>query len=283
MVAAVSVALKDRLDRSIALGTFLRRLRRLADRARHGPARLGNVAMLHAGRCGSSVLADLLKQRPDFRWAGELFESMPPIYYRMDARRRARERIGNALWRWRTPYFGFDTKVLPEQHLHADLANQTVEEYVALLESLGFRHFILLGRRNHLRRAVSVAVGGKTGQWNTTGAVARARVTLDPARFASYGATLPLLDYFRALDAVHARVRAALQGRHVLELEYEADLQADPRAAYARTCAWLGLPPHPVEVRLRKINDRPLADIVDNLDELRAALTGTPYEWMLAA
>jgi hypothetical protein len=276
-------ALTSRVDRSIALGLLLRRLRRFGDRLAHAPRRVANVAMLHAGRCGSSVLADLLDQRPDFYWAGELFELMPTIYYRMEAEHRAQERIANAMYRPAEPYFGFDSKYLPEQHLHPDLANKTVEDYVALLDALGFEHFILLGRRNHLRRAVSVAVGTKTGQWNTAGDVASTTVRLDIARFASYGARMPLVDYFQSLDVVHERVRSALRGRRLLELEYEDDIQADPRLAYDKTCAWLGLAPHEVRVRLRKINDRPLTEMLQNFSEVQAALRGTAYEWMLSA
>jgi hypothetical protein len=273
---------RNLLDRSVALGLLLRRVRRLGDRVIRGRARRGNVAMLHAGRCGSSVLADLLDQRPDFHWAGELFENVPPVYLRMDPEHRARERIANAMWRAPEPYFGFDSKYLPEQHLHRDLANKSVAGYVELLEELGFGHFILLGRRNHLRRAVSVAVGTKTGQWNTAGQVERATVRLDLANFASYGARMPLLDYFRSLDAVHDTVRAALRGRQVLELDYESDIERDPRVAYDKACAWLRLTPQPVQVRLKKINDRQLGDIVENFGDVQALLSGTPYEWMLS-
>lgn len=281
MVGSVHTKLRDRLDRNVALGLFLRRVRRFADRALKGGTREGNIAMLHAGRCGSSVVADLLNQHPEVYWAGELFELMSPIYYCMDSGRRAEELIANALYRRRTRYFGFDSKYLPEQHLRPELANQSVEGYVGLLRRLGFRHFILLGRRNHLRRAVSVAIGTKTGQWNTRGEVRRTTARIDPDRFMSYGTEMPLLHYFRSLDETHARARNALQGQRLLELGYEADIEGDPQVAYRKVCAWLDIAPRAVEVRLRKLNPLPLSDLVDNFEEVERTLRGTPYAWML--
>lgn len=281
MANTLRVAVRDLVDRSPALGMHLRRLRRHLQRRRLGGNRLGNVAMLHAGRCGSSVVADLLDQHPDVWWAGELFENMAPIYYRMDSAHRAEERIANAMHRVSTPWYGFDSKYLPEQHLRPELANQSIEGYVALLKRLGFDHFMLVGRRNHLRRAVSVTIGTKTGQWNTAGEVRRVTVRLDPGRFMSYGTEMSLIDYFRSLDEIHERARRAIRSEHHLELEYESDIEKDPRVAYGRTAAWLGLRDFPVEVRLKKINTRPMRELVENFDEVAAVLRGTPHAWML--
>lgn len=279
---ALRRVLRDSLDRSITVGISIRRARRWLDRARHRAARVGNIAMLHAGRCGSSVVADLLNQRPDFRWAGELFESMPSYYYRLNSERRAKERIADSMFRTGTAYFGFDSKYLPEQHLRPELANKSIEDYVGLLRELGFAHFILLGRRNHLRRAVSLMVGTKTGQWNTLGTVQSTTIRLDPQRIVSYQTEMSLLEYFRSLDEARERARAAIGTASLLELEYERDIERGPGVAYDKVCAWLGLSPQAVRVRLKKLNDRPMSEIVENFQEIRTFLSGTPHEWMLA-
>lgn len=270
-------------DHSTGLGMVARRLRRRVHEFANKKVRVGNIAMLHAGRCGSTVLADLLNQHPDVRWANEPFESMKPAYYRMNPAGRARQVIADRLYREKTRFFGFDSKYLPEQHLRPELANKSPEAYVTLLEELGFRYFILLDRKNHLRRAVSVAVGDRTGQWNTSNAaeVRKARVRLDPLRFLSYGKEMPLLTYFENLDNTYAALKRRLAGQRLLELVYEEDIQRDPGVAYRKACQFIGVEPQPVRVRMQKINPEPLHALVENLDEVAAYLRGTPYEWML--
>lgn len=262
----------------------IRSLRRRVHTALRRRNRVANIAMLHAGRCGSSVLADLLGQHPGFRWVGEPFENMLPAYYRMDARRRAEAVIGNSLYFRDCRYYGFDSKYLPEQHLHPDLANKTPAEYVALLDRLGFTHYILLDRRNHLRRAISLAIGTQTRLWNTDRSPPReARARIDPGRFTSYGREMPLERYFESLEERHGEFRRLLQGHRLLELTYEDDIERDPRTAYHKTCAFLGIAPVPVEVRLQRLNRRPARELVENFDELERALRGTRYAWMLDA
>jgi len=271
-------------DHSAGGGMLARRLQRFVRQVAYQRHRAGNMAMLHAGRCGSSVLADLLNQHPDVRWANEPFENMKPAYYRMSSAHRARQVIADRMYRERSRYFGFDSKVLPEQHLAPALANKDPADYVALLRELGFGHFILLERRNYLRQAVSIAIGGVTGQWNTLGQpVPTPVVHLDPARFVSYGREMPLLEFFASLDRRFAELRRLLQPRERLDLVYEDDIEADPRVGYAKVCGFLGIVEQPVSVRLKRLNPHPIRAMVANFDELRATLQGTRYEWMLEA
>lgn len=281
---ALRNTVRDRLDRVPGLGRTLRRIRRYRDRAVNARGRVANVAMLHAGRCGSSVLADLLNQHPGFRWGGELFEAMSPYYYRLDSACRAEERIADAMYRGRWRYFGFDSKYLPEQHLHSDLANKTPAGYVELLGHLGFTHYILLDRRNHLKRAVSVAIGTRTQLWNTAGQVgAKVTVRMDPERFVSYGREMTLNQYFGSLEERYSMFRGLLEGKRLLELAYEDDVEVDPKIGYDKICAFMGLEPARVQVRLKRMNPYRLPDLVENFDELERFLAGSRHAWMLRA
>jgi hypothetical protein len=267
---------------STGLGIYARQVRTLVRKARDRD-RSGNIAMLHAGRCGSSVLADMLNQHSDIRWANEPFENMLPAYYRMSSAKRAYHVISNSMHARPAKYYGFDSKYLPEQHLRPELANKSPEQYIALLDSLGFNYFILLNRRNHLRRAISVQIGSQTGQWNTAhpNEIRRATVRLDPQRFVSYGKEMPLKQYFHSLDTTYAVIKQHLAERRLLELVYEDDIQHDPRLAYMRTCHFLGIDAQPVNVRLQKINLKPIHELVENFEEVETCLNGTEYEWML--
>lgn len=270
-------------NNSVWLGLPARRLRRWVHVARNKSFRRGNLVMLHAGRCGSSVLADMLNQHPEMRWANEPFEVMTPAYRAMPARHRAAELLADRMYRQRIPYFGFDMKYLPEQHMRREMANQTPDSLMELLEGLDFRYFVLLTRRNHLRRAVSAEIGRKRGYWNTFDAVKdRVTVRLDPQRFLSYGRETPLVEYFRGLDEAYEAFRSRLADRHLLELVYEQDVQNDPAIGYGRICSMLGIEPRAANVRLKRINPQPLSQLIENFGEVEAALAGSPYAWMTA-
>lgn len=260
-----------------------RYLRTQARRQQRQGNRVANIAMLHAGRCGSSVLADMLHQHTQLHWRGEPFESMTPGYYGMNAKYRALCRLSEEMWARDTPYYGCDLKYLPEQHLRPELANLNADDCVQLLQRLGTTHYILLNRRNHLRRAVSATIGRTTGQWAAVAEAPKATaVHLDPEAFISYGESMSLTKYFRALDERYAQFSRLLAGQNLLELVYESDIQTDPQLAYVKTCDFLDLPPQPVDVRLRKQNLKPLGELILNFSEIKEYLATTEYQWMLS-
>lgn len=251
----------------------------------HGVPTQKRIAMFHAGRCGSSVLANMLAQHPEIHWANEIFENMQPGFYRMPASNRAETRIKATIHPPEKAFFGFETKYLPEQHLREELANHSPESYVSLLQRLGFEHYILLDRSNHLRRAVSTAIGIKTNQWSNKGKQAPVTtVTLNPEKFVSYGESMTLTKFFESLEHRYQEMKLALSKSSLLELNYEEDILPDPTIGYKKTCAFIGTDARKdVEVRLRKQNTRPLSKLVENYDDIAAYLRGTRYEWMLTA
>ena len=69
--------------------------------------------------------------------------------------------------------------------------------------------------------------------------------------------------------------------KNVLHLSYEEHIQDNPKEAYLKICEFLQIKPKKVDVRLSRTNPYPLKDIIENMDEVRDYLHGTPYEWML--
>lgn len=251
--------------------------------------------MLHPGRTGSTVVADLLARTPGVRWAGEMFEPVGnPDWPRCAAdpraalvassrrplQKRSRRKSMRVAWNYRL--FGFETKYLPDQHLRADVLNRSIEAYLALLTGLGFERFVLLHRANFLRWLVSGLVGFRTGQWHTQAApAAPTRLRLDPNAVPLGTGTVPLVAYFQRLEAERARLNAALAGRACLDLCYETDVLPDPQRAYRAICAFAGVAAVSLPVRLERTNPFPLAQIVENYDEVAQALAGTRWAWML--
>ena len=79
-----------------------------------------------------------------------------------------------------------------------------------------------------------------------------------------------------------ADARRLLTGREILDLTYEDDIADDPHRAYRRICDFLGVTPEPVEVRYGRTTPFPLSGVIENFDEVKAALASTEFEWMLA-
>ncbi len=248
------------------------------------PSRPGSVAMLHTGRNGSTVLANLLRQHPALLWDGELFEKLQKgqlqeLAWTRDPFVVLRNRMRHAAPR----IYGFETKAHRLQHLSPKVVGLPTEAYVARLHALGFSRFIVLRRRNYLRQAVSAAVGRAAKRRHIYHGEERAltQIHLDIERTVLSNGQLPLLDRFREFDALYAELGALLAPEATLELEYESHIEADPGVAYGMVCVFLGLPARAATTRLVKTNPYPLREIVLNHDEVARVLRDTPYAWML--
>jgi hypothetical protein len=93
--------------------------------------------------------------------------------------------------------------------------------------------------------------------------------------------TRPLIAHLEGYRSALAEVRAAIGDGPVLELRYESDLQSDPAQAAGRTFEFLELPARSVEVRYGRTAAAALPALIENYEEVVAALSGTQYAWML--
>lgn len=237
--------------------------------ARPGPM----ACMFHVGRSGSTVLADQLGQHPGLAWAGELLD---PKRIRLgprtalalvEATARAAGERG----------FGFETKFY-----HLRRAGLGLGDFVARLDALGFDRFLVVRRRNLLRKVVSSQVARASRSWHLPAGTAAAlhTIRIDPDRVPVEGGHRPLVEIIELYLADFRALDAALGGRPRLDLVFEDDIRPDPAAACRRALAFLGLPPHPTAVRLAPTTPWPLGRVVENLDQVRAHLAGTPHAWM---
>jgi hypothetical protein len=92
----------------------------------------------------------------------------------------------------------------------------------------------------------------------------------------------PLLDYLIDYDKHFSELETLLEGKCLLKLSYEEDIEKDPKIAYSRVCEFMNIPRQDVSVNLSKTNPFPLKDMIENFDEVKNTLSGTPYEWMLS-
>lgn len=241
------------------------------------------VTTFHIGRSGSTVLGDLLNQHSAVRWLGEIYEwpeyrdSTAPAGSGSELTRRLRARLPDV----HKPVAGVEAKFF---HLH--------DHHIALEDFLDeLRHeagsgmrcrFIMLRRKNYLRKIVSSLAARQRTQWFSRpgGQLKPVHLEINPERVCIDGDTQPLIDYLQDWDAQFAQLDAALMNEGALPLTYEDDIEQDPRVAYRKVCAWLGLPPEAPEVRYARTTAGPLTDIVTTMDAVRTALSGTVYAWM---
>jgi hypothetical protein len=241
--------------------------------------------MFHIGRSGSTVLGDLLNQHPEIYWDGEIYDPfskgwalgtvMAPGEMGLDPIRVLRKRRIKAGAR----YYGFETKFF-----HLRLMEVGLSEYVRDLHRHGVDRFVVLERRNYLRKVVSAAVAHERATFSRSAHDAQpaaTRVCLDTQDLRIEFSSRPLLDYLEDYRENFARLRELLPEERTLWLTYEDDVSLDPARGYERVCSFVGLDPYPVAVRYGKTNPHPLSEIIVNYDEVENALGGTTYEWML--
>lgn len=249
---------------------------------RHAGKRPGVVVMLHVGRCGSTVLANLLSQNPGVYWDGKLPRKAHQLYGA-----RVRD-LDHAAWVQQqfaisgARFYGFEFKILEDQY--PAVFGTSTAEFLQTCRRIGVTHYILLVRRNTLRHVVSHYASKNRGSWHAQAGdkVQKKTFSLDTDAITTGRAPgRPLASYLEEVDAAHAQVRDLLAGERLLEIEYERDIDAaGAQTAYERVCAFLGIAPGSAQIRNRKMNPYPLTDVLENFEAVEAALADTPHAWM---
>lgn len=244
-----------------------------------------NVVMIHMGRSGSTVLGDLIGQRPDIHWDLEvLMRKRINRYARMVPFRQKILNDPNRIVHWRMllaekPIYGFE--VMPHQ---VERFNVELPEYLAGLLKLGIRHAIVLERKNTIRLAISRLYGMRKGRWQKRDSVPvkskKEPLTINFEDVYGYGRSLmENLDYFSDLNE---KVIPMLGGFDVLRLTYEDDILPSPIIGYDRCCQFLNLPEYEeVSIQFKKLNPYPVKEMIENFDEVENYLAGSRYQQML--
>jgi len=242
-----------------------------------------NLAMLHTGRCGSSVLGLMLDDHPHIVWASELLKDIAKVRPDgVDGKTTATQMIRQGGRSAISKVYGFETKYLPQLDLRPSHVGMDLPDYLDLLRGLGYDHFVLLERKNYLRRAISVEVARQKMQWHTQDKAAKAtRVYLDTQAFQTGSEVMTLVELFEQIDREYDRAKGLLADDQLVCISYEDDILADPRIAYGKICEFVGLAPGEPEVKLKRTNPFGYDQMVTNFEEVADALRGTPYAWML--
>jgi len=250
------------------------------------PNDVTGVAMFHIGRCGSTVIADMLGRQPNFRSIGEIYtayrgnrldqQSATPGNYTAAKLAQASAAIKNR------GTVLFEVKFLPT--LDMTFFPGGMECFLETIGGMGVTKAIVLSRRNLLRRLVSTAISVKRKAYQKrAGETVNIPTVSLPLSGTYLGATGTIVQIFDMIDREYDALRDVLDrhGMAALALEYEADIQDNPGLAVTKTCHFLGLEPVDVSPEFQRINNKGLADILSNYAAVSEILNGTKFEGML--
>ncbi|NJO77633.1 MAG: hypothetical protein HC827_03340 [Cyanobacteria bacterium RM1_2_2] len=168
---------------------------------------------------------------------------------------------------------------------HLDILKLDLKDFVDQLSSMGFTHFIVLERKNYLRKIVSSKVA-KLSQYHIKPgeAAPSIQIHLDPQQITLERHTRTLIEWLEEYQNQFNSLEKLLEDYQTLKLTYEEDISSSPRIAYQQVLKFIGIEvsdENGPAIRYAKTNSRQLSQIITNFDEVEAALRKTPFEWML--
>ena len=239
-----------------------------------------NVCMWHTGRCGSTVIADLINQDGRIHWAGEILEgytnkiwSQKKIVDGNDSKKQIYRRINKRQKAAGRHPFGFEMK-----HDHHQKLNVEFDDALKIIKQLRFDKYILLERKNYLRQAVSWRVAVARGKTHLVKGQKRKLVKIN----INVTDEDTLLNGLKSHTQYHKELKEKLPP-DFLYLCYEDDIQSAPYKGYSKIMQYLGYTPKELSTKLRKTNPYELSEVIENFDEVSDYLKNTPFHWMITS
>jgi hypothetical protein len=168
---------------------------------------------------------------------------------------------------------------------HLGLVGISIGDFINVAKQCGFGKFIILNRRNYLKRIVSSQVGlARGGKWHAkmNEEVAPVTIHLDVENVnLGYRKATPLVELFEYMDEQYQRLRTALAREDVIELTYEEDIFHDPMVAFNKICQWLNVESISLQINYRRTSVNELNEVVENWREVSEVLLSTQYAWMV--
>jgi len=225
-----------------------------------------SFAILCVGRVGSEHLVSLLDSHPDITCFSELFAPGWSLQWRRGTLAvphfvdTPHQRPADY---WRQLMEGVDSPVtglkLPGSSIeaHPEAAELIADPKVDIIR---------LTRDNRLAQYVSLWLALESGVWHSTqGAYGTGKIRVNVS------------DCMSGLDQIgqqESELDSLAGGHRVFRISYE-DLAEGLRIDELQS--FLGVTPQPLSSRYERLRERPITEVIENVDELAAALAGTPY------
>lgn len=222
-------------------------------------------------RTGSNLLINSLQAHPQMKVFGEVFRGGIDESIKTMVRASAADYLNTRIFNKQPGAIravGF--KIF--YHHPAWDPSGAVWRYLLDQENLRVIH---LKRENALRSLVSKKIAQKTDVWKESG---QAGETPDKRVVLSLE---ECLEYFETTARHEKEGDERFADKPLLQMTYER-LTGDFDQQIARIQEFLGVDPMPLPIKTSKQNPETLAELIENFDQVREALTGTPWERYLA-
>ncbi len=248
---------------------------------------ISGVVNWHIGRCGSSVLGALLAQHSQIDYANEIYSRYMPQRRGSKCLPAMDKVLDDSRAHVIKDWHLIEVKHLDDQNLGL-YPELDLGDWINLMLSRGYRHHIVMRRRNGLRRIVSHLRAAKTGQYIVSVSTPPRQslsVHIDLDSIQHGFACRSLLSWLELYEQGHERMLKCLESYcnklDSLELIYECHIEQNPIDAYGMVCDFLGIHAEPVVIQYRRINSGSLSSLISNFDQVKSCLSSTRFAWML--
>jgi hypothetical protein len=239
-----------------------------------------NAVMFHIGRCGSTVLSNMLNQNPAVQCEGEIFN---PLMANFENKfiPNINDIIIDVKNRKDLPIQLFEIKFLEAQHL--SLFNINLKEMLDILLSHGFNHFIILERKNYLKRMISHCVAQETKIYHIekNSSAKLHQIYLNSQAIKVGTRIQSLLEWFEIFEQSYSELRFLTKNFPTLNLFYEEDVEKDVQKGYLKICSFFEIAPVNVQCPFIKTNPFSLSETLMNYHEIQELMNENNLQGML--
>lgn len=241
----------------------------------------GNVVIWHIGRCGSTVLSNILNQHPEIECLGEVLNPL------MKAKSSGEEipdfdtTFSNLQKHDQDKIQILEVKFLESQHL--SVYNLTLQDLIHKFIEIGYDKFIILERKNYLKRMVSHCVAQETKIYHLEkDKIPKLhRIYFDIENIKVGITNKSLINWFRTFKSNYCQLREYLTNQNYLELGFEEDIQSDVKNAYDKVCSFLNIENADFNISYTRTNPFSTKEVLININEVEKTLNDSEFSWML--
>ena len=244
------------------------------------------IILLHAGRCGSTVLSSHFEADPRLFWEGEAIQ----FYYRRNQKKGTRfafddNPLGFLLdLAKKSPklYHGVEVKSLENMDFSLENMPKTYDEFKDWALSNNYK-LILLYRDNILRQVLSALIAFQFDLWHKDRKnkkdVLNKKISINLNKvFENHEYSLiQYLDLFYSFN----EFCKSQNDQNILVLNFEKDILQESFMGYAKSMSFLGLDKLQSSTSHKRVNPEKISELVENYDELKNYLKNTKYASLL--
>jgi hypothetical protein len=240
------------------------------------------IILLHAGRCGSTVLSSYFNADSRFFWEGEAIQ----FYFRRNQKNGNRfpfddNPLGfilNLAKKSPKPFHGVEVKALENIDFSLENMPDSFVDFQKWAITQNYK-LILLYRENILRQVISTLIAFHFDLWHQNKKInkkvenKKVQINLQKVINNHDYSLIEYLDLFSNFNNFCKNQSS----NQILVLNFEKDILINPIQGYKKAMEFLNLRPSTTTSSFKRVNPESISQLVENYDELKNYLKDTPY------